>query len=140
MYSEMENNQDCSLQSNIINIQNAAFRNENFRKEIWTGEYLQITVMSIPVGGEIGLELHNDLDQFIKLESGCAAVYMGKTKQDVKFIGKINSNYAVVIPAGVWHNIINSCPCPLKVYSIYAPPKHSRETVHKTKLDSDLSE
>ena len=109
-------------------------------KAIWTGEYLQVTVMSIPAGGEIGLEMHDDLEQFIKVERGCADVYMGDTKQTVKFMGKVNADYAILIPAGVWHNVINACSCPLKVYSVYAPPKHPFGTVHKTKLDSDLAE
>lgn len=96
--------------------------------------------MSIPVGGEIGLEMHNNLDQFIKVESGCANVYIGDTKQTVKFMGKINADYAILIPAGFWHNVINTCACPLKLYSVYAPQKHPCKTVHKTKLDSDLAE
>ena len=136
----LENNKDLGAQPSVINIHNEVLRNDNFRTAIWTGEYLQVTVMSIPVGGEIGLELHNDLDQFIRVESGCAAVYMGKTKQNVKLVGKINSNYAIVIPAGTWHNVINSCSCPLKVYSVYAPPQHPFGTIHETKLDSDLSD
>ena len=124
----------------VIDIHSETLCNNNFRASIWTGKHLQVTVMSIPVGGEIGLEFHNDLDQFIRIESGCAAVYMGKTKQNVKLVGRINSNYAIVIPAGTWHNVINSCSCPLKVYSVYAPPQHPLGTIHKTKLDSDLSE
>ena len=138
MFFEKENRQDG--QSNIINVRNETLCNQNFRKEIWTGAGLQITVMSIPVGGEIGLEMHDDLDQFIKVESGLADVYMGERKQCVKQIGKINPNSAVVVPSGTWHNIINACGCPLKVYSVYAPPKHKVGTVHKSKLDSDLSD
>ena len=140
MLFESENNQDLGAKPTVINIHSEALGNDNFRTSIWTGKYLQVTVMSIPVGGEIGLEFHNDLDQFIRIESGCAAVYMGKTKQNVKLVGRINSNYAIVIPAGTWHNVINSCSCPLKVYSVYAPPQHPLGTIHKTKLDSDLSE
>lgn len=137
---ETENNRDLGANPCIINIRNETICNSNFRTAIWTGKNLQITVMSIPVGGEIGLEIHNDLDQFIKLESGCARIYMGKTKGDVNFIGSVNSDCAVVIPAGTWHNMINSCAYPLKVYSIYAPPQHPFGTVHKTKLESDLAE
>ena len=134
-----EMDKDLKEKAGIINIRKAVMSNDNFRKEIWTGEYLQITVMSIPVGGEIGLEMHDGLDQFIRVESGCANVYMGGCKPNVKFVGKVNSDCAIVIPAGTWHNIINACACPLKVYSIYAPPKHRVGTIHKTKLDSDLS-
>ena len=91
--------------SNLINIHKEVCCNNYFRKEIWTGEHLQITVMSIPAGGEIGLEMHNNLDQFIRVEYGEASVYMGKTKQNLKFIGNANCNYAIVIPAGMWHSI-----------------------------------
>ena len=109
-------------------------------KAIWTGKYLQITVMSIPAGGEIGLEMHDDLDQFIKAESGVAKVYMGNSKKSVKFAGTISPNCAIVIPAGTWHNIINASHCHFKVYSIYAPKKHPIGTIHQTKLNSDLAE
>ncbi|MBQ7913096.1 MAG: cupin domain-containing protein [Clostridia bacterium] len=140
MFYKSENNKDLGSQPQLLNIHNEVCRNTNFRTAIWTGKHLQVTVMSIPVGGEIGLESHDDLDQFIKVESGCATVYMGETKQNVKLVGKINSNYAIVIPAGTWHNVINSCACPLKVYSVYAPPQHPFGTIHQTKLDSDLAE
>ena len=135
-----ETNQDLGNQPVIINIHKETMANTYFRKAIWTGDYLQVTVMSIPAGGEIGLELHEDTDQFIRVEYGIGSVYMGKTKQDVKFIGHANSNCAVLIPAGTWHNIINEQNTPLKVYSIYAPPHHPFGTVHKTKFEADLAE
>jgi mannose-6-phosphate isomerase-like protein (cupin superfamily) len=140
MFFETETNKDLGAKPSLINIHNETLCNNNFRTIIWTGEYLQATVMSIPVGGEIGLEIHDDLDQFIRIESGCAAVYMGKCKHDVRFYGKANPDYAIIIPSETWHNIINAGNCPLKVYSVYAPPKHPFGTVHKTKLDSDLAD
>ena len=139
----MENNQKIGDLGNVpatINIHKEVCKNTYFRQSIWTGNYLQVTVMSIQPGGEIGLEMHEDTDQFIRVEYGIGSVYMGKTKQDVKFMGDANSNYAVLIPAGTWHNIINEQNVPLKVYSIYAPPKHPIGTVHKTKFDSDLAD
>ena len=140
MLFESENNKDWKVKPGLINIRSEVMCNNNFRKAIWTGEYLQVTVMSIPVGGEIGLEMHDNLDQFIKVEGGVAEVCMGKNNETLKTIGKINSNYAILIPAGTWHNIINIGSCPLKVYSVYAPPQHPANTVHKTKFDSDLAE
>ena len=140
MLFESENCRDLGAKPSLINIHTETICNTNFRKAIWTGEHLQITIMSIPVGGEIGLEMHDDLDQFLKIESGCADVYMGDTKQNVKFVGKANANYAITIPSGTWHNVINACSCPLKIYSIYAPPQHPFGTVHERKLDSDLAE
>lgn len=140
MLFESETSGDLGATPSLINIRRESISNTNFRKAIWTGEYLQVTVMSIPVGGEIGLEMHDNLDQLIKIESGCADVYMGDSKQNVTFAGKVNANYAILIPSGTWHNIINACPCPLNVYSVYAPPQHPMGTVHKRKLDSDLAE
>lgn len=124
----------------LLNLNNVARSNRFYRKEIWTGEYLQLTVMSIPVGGEVGLELHNENDQMIGVEYGVASVYTGATKQGVKFMGNVNSDYAIFIPAGTWHNIINDGNVPLKLYSVYAPPHHPKGTVHKTKFDSDLAD
>ena len=136
----MEESQDLGAKPCLINIRKETECNKNFRTVIWTGKHLQVTVMSIPVGGEIGLERHDDVDQFIKVESGCANVYMGACKEEVKLVGKVNANCAVVIPAGAWHNILNACSCPLKVYSVYAPPQHPLGTIHKSKLNSDLAE
>ena len=126
--------------SPIINVKKLMCFNDNFRKEIWTGTYSQITAMSIPAGGEIGLELHDDLDQILVIEYGIASVYTGKTKNSVIFKGCANVECAVIIPAGTYHNIINEQSCPLKLFSIYAPPKHPVGTIHKTKFDSDLED
>ena len=140
MFFQSENNKDSGAKPSVINIHKETICNNHFRTALWTGKHLQVTAMSIPVGGEIGLEMHDNLDQFIRVESGCASVYMGHTKQNVKFIGTINADYAIVIPSGTWHNIINACSCPLKIYSVYAPPKHPFNTVHETKLDAALTE
>ncbi len=135
---------DCKEKLNnklsVINIHRETNMNSFFRKEIWTGDYLQVTVMSIPAWGEIGLEKHDDVDQFIKIEYGVASVFMGEERQDIKFVGKANSGCAILVPAGAWHNIINQQNIPLKVYSIYAPPKHPAGTIHKTKFEADLAE
>ena len=126
--------------SPIINVKKMACINDYFRKEVWTGTYSQITVMSIPSGGEIGLEIHNDLDQILVVEYGIASVYMGSTKNSVVFKGCANSECAIIIPAGSYHNVINEQPCALKILSIYAPAKHPVGTIHKTKFESDLEE
>ena len=68
------------------------------------------------------------------------SVYMGKTKQEIKFLGDAGSECAILIPAGTWHNVLNNQNVPLKLYSIYAPPHHPIGTIHKTKFDSDLAE
>ena len=124
----------------LINLQKTALTNGFYRREIWTGTHLQVTVMSIPAGGEIGLEMHAENDQFIGIEYGVASVYTGASKQEVKFVGNANSEYAITIPAGTWHNIINEGNYPLKLFSVYAPPHHPKGTIHKTKFDSDLAD
>lgn len=124
----------------ILNVNEIARTNRFYRKEIWTGEKLQLTVMSIPVGGEVGLEMHGENDQMIGIEYGVAAVYMGSTKQGVRFAGNANCDCVLLIPAGTWHNIINEGNAPLKLFSVYAPPHHPKGTIHKTKFDSDLTD
>lgn len=124
----------------VINIDCAVECNPNYRTAIWTGNHLQVTLMSIPVGGDIGLELHEDTDQFIRIEQGCGLVRFGKEKASVRDVQKVNCHDAVVIPAGTWHNILNCGNIPLRLYSIYAPPHHPFGTVHKTKEDAQRNE
>lgn len=124
----------------IVNIDRFAKMNNNYRTVLWTGEHLQVTLMSIPVGGDIGLEMHDHLDQFIRIENGYALVQMGKNKNVLNHQQRVNGDYAVLIPAGTWHNIINIGRIPLKLYSIYAPPQHPFGTVHKTKEAAELAE
>nr|WP_235436114.1 cupin domain-containing protein [Gottschalkia purinilytica] len=93
--------------------------------------------MSINVGEDIGLEIHNDLDQFIRIEEGQGIVKMGDRKDKLDFQKRVYDDYAIIIPAGKWHNLINTGRKPLKLYSIYAPPAHPHGTVHKTKEDAE---
>ena len=120
----------------IINIEKATKQNNFFRIALWTGEYLQLTLMSINVGDNIGLEIHTELDQFIRIEKGQGVVMMGDKKDQFDFKAKVYDDYAIFIPAGKWHNLINTGFTPLKLYSIYAPPDHPRGTVHETKEDA----
>ena len=96
--------------------------------------------MSIPVGEDIGLEVHETGDQFIRVEDGQGLVKMGKDKNNLDFQKRIYEDYAVMIPEGSWHNIINTGDEPLKLYIIYAPPEHPRDTVHQTKADAEADE
>ncbi|WP_134704432.1 cupin domain-containing protein [Ammoniphilus sp. YIM 78166] len=124
----------------VININEATKQNTNFRTALWTGNHLQVTLMSIPVGEDIGLEIHPDLDQFIRIEQGQGVVRMGKSKNNLDFQARVHDDFAFVIPAGTWHNLINTDKLPLKLYSIYAPPQHPHGTVHKTKADAMAAE
>ncbi len=124
----------------VVNIEKATKENNTFRTALWTGSHLQLTLMSINVGEDIGLEIHPTVDQFIRIEQGEGLVKIGYDKNDLSFQRRVNPSDAILIPAGTWHNVINNGSIPLKVYTIYAPPQHPHGTVHKTKADSQAAE
>lgn len=131
---------DYGPQPFVINIDKATIQNNNFRTTLWTGKHLQLTLMSIPVRGEIGLEIHPNLDQFIRIEEGQGLVKMGDRRDRLNFQRRVNEDFAFIIPAGTWHNLINTGNKPIKLYSIYAPPQHPYGTIHKTKADAEAAE
>ena len=130
-------NRDYGSQPFVVNINQATKQNNAFRTALWTGEHFQVTLMSIPVGEDIGLEVHPTTDQFIRLEEGQGLVRMGNSKDQVDFEQMVYDDDAVMVPAGKWHNIINTGTKPLKVYVIYAPPEHPFGTVHPTKASAE---
>lgn len=123
----------------VINIDDYTLGNETFRTAIWTGNNLQLTVMSIPVGGEIGMEMHRDIEQFIRIEEGEGEVLMGDSEDGLLYVRQASDDDAIFIPSGKWHNIINKGDKPLKLYSIYAKPEHPHGAVHKDKAESDAA-
>lgn len=136
-YTELK---DYGPEPFVLNIEEATKRNTTFRTALWTGEELQVTLMSIDVGDDIGLEVHPKGDQFIRIEEGQGLVQMGDSKDKLDFEEKVYDDYAIMIPAGKWHNVINTGNEPLKLYAIYAPPEHPRDTVHETKADAEAAE
>lgn len=124
----------------VIDINKATKQNNTFRTALWTGTHLQTTLMSIDVGDDIGLEIHPDVDQFLRIEQGQGITRMGKNKNNLNFERPVFDDYAIFIPAGTWHNLINTGDVPLKLYSIYAPPNHPFGTVHVTKADAIAAE
>ncbi len=124
----------------VIDIEQATEQNDSFRITLWTGDYLQLTLMNIDVGEDIGLEQHPDLDQFIRIEQGQGLVRMGSREDRLDFERSVSDDDAIIIPAGSWHNLINTGNVPLKLYSIYAPPAHPRGTVHETKAEALAAE
>ena len=113
----------------LVNIEKATMNNNNFRKVLNTAQHSQLVVMSLLPGEEIGTEVH-DLDQFIRFESGRGKVILNGEKYEVE------DDWALVIPAGVEHNVINTSDTEkMKLYSIYSPPEHPDGTVHPTKAD-----
>ena len=120
-----------------VNIKEAALQNDTFRTALWTGKHLQLTLMSINPGEEIGLEMHPHTDQFIRIEQGHGLVMMGDCKENLNYRRMVHENWAIFIPAGKWHNLINTGCIPIKLYSVYAPPEHPHGTVHETKQDAE---
>ena len=128
---------DYGCEPFIFNINHAAHMNQNFRTTLWTGRDLQLTLMSIPVCSEIGVEMHSNVDQFIRVENGRAKVYMGSCQHELQEVACVDGSDAILIPAGTWHNIVNVGNRPLKLYSLYAPPQHPFGTIHQTKEDAE---
>jgi mannose-6-phosphate isomerase-like protein (cupin superfamily) len=131
---------DYGAEPFVVNINEATKKNNTYRTALWTGSHLQVTLMSLNVGEDIGLEMHPNVDQFLRVEQGHGIVQMGKRKDKLNFKRNINDDTAIIIPAGTWHNVINTGNIPLKLYSIYAPPNHPFGTIHVTKADAMAAE
>jgi mannose-6-phosphate isomerase-like protein (cupin superfamily) len=123
---------DMGRQPWVVDIEALTVENENFRAAKWTGKHLQMTVMSLKPGEEIGLEQHNKNDQFLRIEQGQGRVLMGKSADNLSFNETVEDDWVVLIPAGYWHNVINTGTVDLKLYSIYSPGEHPANTVHAT--------
>jgi len=124
----------------VVDIEDVTKQNKNYRTALWTGSNLQVTVMSIKVGDDIGLEVHPHVDQFICIEEGKGVAQMGPTKDYLNFQRNVSEDTAIMVPAGTWHNITNIGNEPLKLYTIYAPPNHPSGTIHVTKADAVAEE
>lgn len=123
----------------VVNIEELTLQNETFRTAAWTGSQLQMTLMAIQPGEDIGLEVHDDHDQFLRIEQGSARVEMGPTETELT-AQDAEDDFAIFVPAGTWHNIINTGDDVLKLYSIYAPAEHAHGTVHETKAIAEAAE
>ena len=114
--------------------------NSTFRTVLFTGSNLQLTVMCLMPGEEIGLEMHDHRDQFLRVEEGSAVVTLGPNGSEVAESRDLADGGAVIVPGGIWHNVINAGNKPLRLYSLYAPPEHPDGAVHKTKADAAAAE
>lgn len=124
----------------VTNIETDTLANGNYRTTRWTGSNLQMTLMSIEPGHDIGLEVHTDGDQFLRVESGRARVQMGPSEDDLPFDREVGDDWVILVPAGMWHNVTSIGDEPLKVYAIYGPPEHPNGTVHLTKAEADADD
>jgi len=119
----------------ITNIEAQTESNDNFRKVLFTAPNSQLVVMSLLPGEEIGMEVHNDVDQFIRIEKGEGMSILDGEETEIR------EDDAVVIPAGTQHNIVNTSQTEkLKLYTVYSPAEHPDGTVHKTKAEADEAE
>lgn len=131
---------DNGPQPNAFNIETETVANRNYRTVAWSGTYLQVTLMSIPVGESIGLEAHPDTDQFLRLDAGKGRVTMGPAEDDLPFQQDVEDGWAVMVPAGTWHDIINTGDEPMRLYAIYAPVHHAAGIVQATAADAQADE
>jgi mannose-6-phosphate isomerase-like protein (cupin superfamily) len=124
----------------VDDIERVTLENSHFRAVINTGAHAQLTVMRLGVGEEIGWESHPHLDQFLRIEQGKARLDLGRTEDTVDENHAIEDDWAIIVPAGVWHNVVNTGDTDVKLYSIYSPPEHPPGTVHRTKAEADAAE
>ena len=118
-----------------VNIETRTLENRHFREVLFTGPHLQLVVMTLQPGEEIGLEKHDDTDQFIRVEAGSGEAILDGERH------RLEDGVAVVIPAGTEHNVVNTSSSePLRLYTIYTPPEHADGTIHETKDEADAHE
>lgn len=118
----------------IDDIEQLTEKNSDFRRVLYTGTQMQLVLMALKPGEEIGEEVHDDRDQFFRVEQGEGEVSIDGVKTSVR------SDMAIIVPAGARHNVTNTGNEPLKVYTLYAPPEHAEGTVHGTKADAESSD
>ena len=117
-------------------IEKVTEKNEYFRQVLFTGVHLQLVVMCLQPQEEIGNEVHEHVDQFFRIEQGSARFVFGDAEEHL-----VSAGDAVVVPAGTYHNVINTSPTdPLKLYTVYTPPQHPDGTVHETKAEAEAAE
>lgn len=124
----------------VDDIERVTLANDTFRTVVFTGEHAQLTVMRLAPGEEIGWESHDHLDQFLRLEQGRARLDLGKGRDGVDEQHDLEDDWAIIVPAGVWHNVVNTGDEDVKLYSLYTPPEHPAGTVHRTKAEADAAE
>jgi mannose-6-phosphate isomerase-like protein (cupin superfamily) len=124
----------------VGNIEQETLDNETFRTVVFTGDHTQLTVMSLEAGEDIGRERHDGIDQFLRIERGKARVELGRTEDSVDETHEVEDDWAIIVPAGLWHNVVNTGDGELKLYSLYSPPEHPDGTVHETKEEAEAAE
>jgi mannose-6-phosphate isomerase-like protein (cupin superfamily) len=124
----------------VGDIEAVTLDNDDFRRVLFTGPHTQLTVMRLAPGEDIGREVHPHLDQFIRIERGRARLELGHTESKVDETHEVAEDWAFLVPAGVWHNVVNTGDGDLRLYSLYSPPEHPAGAVHPTKRDAEEAE
>lgn len=132
MEADAQRIEDIGPQPQTFDIESATKANTDYRSVAWSGRYLQLTLMSIPPGGDIGLEAHPETDQFLRLDAGSGRLQIGPAKDQLSFDREISDGWCALVPAGSWHNITNTGTTPMQVYAIYAPVHHAPNKVQAT--------
>ena len=115
----------------VDNIEQATVANEDFRRVLYTGHNLQLVLMTLPPGCDIGEEVHDDRDQFFRIEQGEGVIAIDGVEN------RVEDDFAVIVPAGARHNVINTGSEPLRLYTLYAPPEHRDGIVHRDKEQAE---
>ena len=131
---------DIGPEPQSFDLERATLENTNYRTVAWSGKYLQLTLMSIPVGADIGLEVHPETDQFLRVDGGRGRVQMGLAKDRLDFDRDVEDGWAIFVPAGSWHNVTNIGEEPLQVYAVYAPVHHAAGKVQAASDDAERDE
>lgn len=128
--------EDTGPQPQSFDLELATRENKHYRAVAWSGRFLQVTLMSIPVGSDIGLEMHPETDQFLRLDAGRGRVQIGPAKEQLTFEEEVSDGWCILIPAGSWHNVTNVGEVPMQVYAVYAPAHHKPGKIHGTASDA----
>jgi mannose-6-phosphate isomerase-like protein (cupin superfamily) len=131
---------DIGPQPQSFDLEEATLGNDNYRAVAWSGTYLQLTLMSIPPGDDIGLEAHPGTDQFLRLDGGRGRVQMGPAEDRLDFDQEVEDGWAILVPAGTWHNVTNIGDEPIRLYAVYAPVHHAAGAVQPTADDAEHEE
>ena len=115
----------------VDNIERVTVANEDFRRVLYTGKHLQLVLMTLPPGCDIGEEVHEDRDQFFRIEEGRGTITIDGKAHEVE------DDFAVIVPAGARHNVVASGNAPLKLYTLYGPPEHRDGVVHRDKAQAE---
>lgn len=131
---------DPGPRPNAFDIENETKQNDTYRTVAWTGRYLQVTLMSIPVGESIGLEAHPETDQFLRLDAGQGRCVMGPSRDNLDFEQEVGDGWSIQVPAGAWHDVINTGDEPMRLYAVYAPVHHAQGVVQASAADAERDE